>query len=239
VDAGPDTSTDAFGSQLCSRLVVASGAGDRGRQVQVKAACALERAQRFGDRTHDDGVSADVVREWRCGQQRRPAWVGGGAGVSVGVSETDRRHWPPERVVKFGVPGADDRIGLGEVPDDEVERGLAGVEMVSADVVAVPGLELGGQVAPKEERDLGLLRRPGGAGRRSHRRDLADSAEGHLMLPAGSKLGGEPDDAHGHPGARSRIGRVLTSRLRADPHLALTRPAPGSEEQAACASSSW
>jgi hypothetical protein len=73
--------------------------------------------------------------------------------------------------------------------------------------VAVPGLELGGQVAHKEERDLGLLRRPGGAGRRSHRRDLADSAERHLMLPTGSKFGGEPDDAHGHFGR----GRALVA----------------------------
>src|SRR5664280_2156262 len=37
-------------------------------------------------------------------------------------------------------------------------------------------------------------------------------------------------------------GRALVAcnvRLRADPHLALTRPAPGSQEQAACGSSSW
>jgi hypothetical protein len=77
-----------------------------------------------------------------------------------------------------------------------------------------------------------------GAGRRSHRHDLADSAEGHLMLPTGSKFGGEPDDAHGHLGVRSHWSRV-TSRLRADPRMALTRPAPGSEGQAACGSSSW
>jgi hypothetical protein len=95
------------------------------------------------------------------------------------------------------------RIALGEVPDDEVERSLADVEMLSADGVALPGLALGGQVCLREKSSISvcaavrmvLVADPL---RRGLRRRAPHDMDGF-------ELGGEPDDAHGHPKGRSRL----------------------------------